>query len=655
MIEIQPDDISLVQTSIEPEVESSNLNAVVDGQDIDIIVEKREFNVVGDDVYIGRTLQEMPMWLNNYLNTTTSLALDQKISEINQLTETVNSLVTAMNVAKNAYEQAVIQYSDFETILNARIETLNSSMQNAYANIIDIVSTKVTDDEASSTALNVLTAQKNSTDTGTLGATLTNLNTAIATESEARATSTDAIMSVLTDPDTGLQSNASAIESMQTYVGIDSAGASTNTGLSAYLEGADGSIGGADSNVANLVYTDAQGNIKSKWEYNSNININGVNYPSGFGMKIDGENSEYWINADKFRFTNTANATPISDPVFSIDTEDGNKVQFNGIVKFGNSTIDSTGGTSTIDGNSIATGYIDAARINTNGLVADDIKGDTISGKYITASTIEGSIIRSSFIDFSNSQFLTNWKQYTESTIPTAYIDNFAHNTDGTLVTTDTEKYVRLVGNNRIFMTGNTQSDRATATPYTIPLYSYDSYKINTLMRVVSHSPNISFNDTPGKIKFLYITASSPYATRGDIILADFTIYGDNFKVRMQSHHGGGFLSYNGTIEKNGVFIYSTGDVLCYANDTGCSSHDFSTSITVGGIIIDIILKAPVGVVGTASFSVVSREVYNSLYITLTNYYGKSDPFFTLHSASSYTSNGLHGISVNVPYATVTS
>ena len=86
MIEIQPEDISLVQTSIEPEVESSNLNAVVDGQDIDTIVEKREFNVVGDDVYIGRTLQEMPMWLNNYLNTTTSLALDQKISEINQQT-----------------------------------------------------------------------------------------------------------------------------------------------------------------------------------------------------------------------------------------------------------------------------------------------------------------------------------------------------------------------------------------------------------------------------------------------------------------------------------------------------------------------------------------------------------------------------------------
>lgn len=39
-----------------------------------------------------------------------------------------------------------------------------------------------------------------------------------------------------------MEINAEAIGSLQAYVGVDSAGASSGTGLSAYLEGKDGII-----------------------------------------------------------------------------------------------------------------------------------------------------------------------------------------------------------------------------------------------------------------------------------------------------------------------------------------------------------------------------------------------------------------------------
>lgn len=386
-----------------------------------------------------------------------------------------------------------------------------------------------------------------------------------------------------------------------------------------------------------------------------NGTITGWEYTTGVDDILG---STFKIKADKFQLEAAGSTTTANVP-FEVVAGSPNKIKFNGIVEFGNSIIDgSQGGTSTIDGGSISTGTIDASKINTNGLVADDIKGDTISGKYITASTIEGSVIKASFIDSSSSHYLTNWKYYTESTIPLVYIDNFAHNTDDTIVTTGPEKYVRLTGNNIIQFVGNKQSEAYSLKPYTIPLYSYDAYQVNTLMRAISASPTVTFFESaPGIISFINAYTSSQYASRADTVLADFSIYGDHFEVRLQSHYGGGYLLYNGTMKKNGVLIYNTGDVLCYGNETGCSAYNYTTSVTVSGVVIDIIINAPVNLVGFTSFYVRTRESYTSQYLTLVNYSGKSDPFFVLNSASviNANNNGMYAISTSVPYGKVIS
>jgi len=90
----------------------------------------------------------------------------------------------------------------------------------------------------------------------------------------------------------------------------------------------------------------------SKFEYDSTIAIDGVSYKSGFGLKAeassDGSGTEddpykstFWVNAERFVFTND-NKTGSTSP-FTIDASGTEpEVYFNGRVNFNN--IDGTGG-----------------------------------------------------------------------------------------------------------------------------------------------------------------------------------------------------------------------------------------------------------------------------------------------------------------------
>ena len=103
--------------------------------------------------------------------------------------------------------------------------------------------------------------------------------------------------------------------------------------------------------IDSQLYADNVGaSVENKFEYNSNISLNGVYYNSGFGLTSTGitggsgteqdpYNSEFWINADKFRMADT---TGSSNPVFSIDTTTRDVV-FNGKVTFSSGGTTQTG------------------------------------------------------------------------------------------------------------------------------------------------------------------------------------------------------------------------------------------------------------------------------------------------------------------------
>ena len=326
------------------QIESSNNISVVDNNNIPvniieheygITVQKHEYVVTGDDMYIPLSYDDSPQWLKDTINNITDFSLNQKLTEIGALSNTLYGLIAELEVAKNTYTQSIISSSDIDERINTAITTLNSSLADSDATIIDLITTKATPTEASSLALNVLTASIND---GEISSLVSNLQNAISTSTNTLSNNIDIVHAEMTGE---FNANAEVINSMQAYVGIDEAGASTGTGVSAYLEGSNGVIGSADSNVANNVYVDNNGNSRSKFEYNSSLNIGGTSYNSGFGLSNSagtGVGSEFWINADKFKFTNngkTGSAAP-----FTIDASGSQpQITFNGKVTFGSGQV----------------------------------------------------------------------------------------------------------------------------------------------------------------------------------------------------------------------------------------------------------------------------------------------------------------------------
>ncbi len=152
----------------------------------------------------------------------------------------------------------------------------------------------------------------------------------------------------------------------------------------------------------------------------------------------------------------------------------------------------------TINGSHIITGTIGADQIAANSIMANMINADAINGKVIKGSIIEGasitgSVIKSSWIDYSSTGHLTNWKYFTNATIPEAYRGNFAFDNYGNIII-DSEGYVRLQGTTELYSATKSaiQYEGGTLTLVgSDEVYPYDSYTINTARRCISIRPRL--------------------------------------------------------------------------------------------------------------------------------------------------------------------
>ena len=374
--------------------DNSEINSEIDiemstNQEIEVYIEPREYKVVGDDVYIPINFDSAPTWLTQAITDLTNIKVTDVVTNLDSMINDLTYAVQQIEVAKNQYEQSITSLNDIDSRFNSLLTTLNSNMDGLDASLKDLIATKVTSTQASVVALNAITTAMNDTSTGsTLCSAILNLQTSITNLNNSTNTSLTSLESSING---AVDANAQAVEVINTYVGIDDAGASTGTGLSAYLEDSTGNIGGADSSVANSVYVDSLGNTRSKFEYNSNISYNGYNYQSGFGIvtnltssSIPVGQSEFWINASKFKFTNSNQTGQVAP--FTIDASGANpQIKFNGVVNFSNITnvpqlgstpqevvtaINNTQ-TTTINGPRITTGSVTAAQIQAGSVSAD--------------------------------------------------------------------------------------------------------------------------------------------------------------------------------------------------------------------------------------------------------------------------------------------
>lgn len=345
----------------------ANTEVVIDSKDIEVIIDKnvslidnnidvktlepeyeitinrKEYNVVGDELYIPKRYEDAPQWLRDIIDNVTDVALSAKISEINDLTQSLNNLIVELEVAKNTYTQSITSSNDINERINTAIETLNSSVMESDATILGLATTRVTPEQAQAISIDAIRTSLNDTISGnSLGSIISGLSETTTTGDYTNAQSIEVLQSTI---EGNADATATAIDTINTFAGIDETGAYTYTGLTGYLVDPNtGMIGGGQSELQNTITTTGD-SVEAKFEYGSNIKIGGKYYNSGFGLKTtmsggdgtisDPYNSEFWINAEKFKFTNnlvSGQATP-----FSIDaTGLQPKIKFNGIVDFSN-------------------------------------------------------------------------------------------------------------------------------------------------------------------------------------------------------------------------------------------------------------------------------------------------------------------------------
>ena len=348
-------DIELQTTEIttEPiELTTPNVEVCTGDEDIELVVTRKEFNVVGDSIYIGNRIDDTPQWLVDYIDSLNALSLDNKVNEINGLSESLEDLIDAMNVAKNAYTSAIITYEELETMVNAKIETLNSTLSGAEATIINLLSTKVTPTEAQAITTNALQASIND---GEIGALIGSVQEAIANESGARATEIDVLTAQLDGFDGTYSTALTGLEAtVSSQGGVISAHSTEFTKLNTAITTGNFDTYGA-SNFYNTLSSEIDGAVikaGSNFAYDSTLVIGPYAYNSGFGIKstgsagtnvtVDGTsyplwNSEFWIKADNFKMVAASQSAAAQQP-FSVNATTGD-ITFSGKVSF-SSVID---------------------------------------------------------------------------------------------------------------------------------------------------------------------------------------------------------------------------------------------------------------------------------------------------------------------------
>lgn len=206
-------------------VQNKDIMVVNSEPEFEVTVQRKEYSIVGDELYIPKRYEDAPQWLRDLISTVTEESYARKITDLNNLSKSLQQLIVELEVAKNTYTQSIISSNDINERINTAITTLNSSLSSSDATIVDLISTKATPDEASAIALNTISSSINN---GEIGALIGSISNTLATETEALANNIDLIHAEMSD---GFEGTADSIQITQAYVGIDESGGSTGTGL----------------------------------------------------------------------------------------------------------------------------------------------------------------------------------------------------------------------------------------------------------------------------------------------------------------------------------------------------------------------------------------------------------------------------------------
>jgi hypothetical protein len=307
--------VTIEPSSVEVEVTTQRDLVVPSARDIDVEAQtstitgvKKEYSIVGDGIYASVSADEAPSWLLGLIDNAVATSVSSGMVNYDLLVQDVLNAIGNLEVAENAFNEQVDITTTADGVLGSRIDTLNATVDSDRATVVNLDSVVVNNAAASALSISNVSANL-----GTTNSNVANLQTA------------------LTTSDT-----SSAADILALTTSIEDQNGVTATSIS-------------DLEISSQLYTDLTGtSIRNVYAYNSEIEIGGNFYKTGFGLNTavttggtgavgDGYLSEFWIDAEKFKFTNS-NQTGSTSP-FAIDASGPDpEIVFNGKVSFSNTT-----------------------------------------------------------------------------------------------------------------------------------------------------------------------------------------------------------------------------------------------------------------------------------------------------------------------------
>lgn len=477
-------DVALVSDEVEAKTNTDV--TVLDGGTIE--GRKKEYSIVGDALYATINTEQVPQWLNSVIDSALSVQLDSALIDLSAANNNIIRALDELDIAKNEYQQLINIQATVDGAVAAATTTLNATVDQNTANITNLDATKVTADQAIAIAVDQISASINSTTGGTIGASITTINNSIATNSQSISNLTNILETNYND----LSSAQSTLE--QTVIANEE-------------------------------------EAQARFAYNSTLMINGLYYQSGFGINATGGsadlnnpfNSEFWVKSDTVRFVDSTSSLILEGDAHgltfpqagSIKSENYDLLNNAGVFMGwnpdnsdyelmagdGSSYMRWGNGSLTVKGDIIG-----------SSISGSEISGGTVTGVDIVGANITGSVIKSSWLDFTGTGLLTDWKYFGDTgntygypEVPAAYRDNFAKNPDGSLAL-DSEGYARLPSSGRVgpvsyldnsvwYVQHNTGSPGTLTIPaISLNMTAYDDYTVSSPARLATQSANLTFD-----------------------------------------------------------------------------------------------------------------------------------------------------------------
>lgn len=228
-LEIKTPELIVSDNPLEITANTQNVLIGEGTKELEVTVNRREYSIVGDELYIPKRYEDAPQWLRDIIDTVTNAAILGALSDVSTLGDMLNGLIAELDVAKNTYTQSIISSNDIDERINTAITTLNSTLADSDSTILDIALTRVTPEEAQAIVIGILSA---SISGGDIAAAVQNLQLAIANVDSARALDYTRLTAQIGDGlDEEVAARSEAVQYLNTYVGIDTDGGLVGTGL----------------------------------------------------------------------------------------------------------------------------------------------------------------------------------------------------------------------------------------------------------------------------------------------------------------------------------------------------------------------------------------------------------------------------------------